>query len=256
MGGKEASKVSFGGFGDRGTKGVYQNLDQQTKTQLEGLRGEIAGELEKLGITDPSLVDIIVSHPWLLNIILRNYNLEELETLKKGEKKEIELKSNGFTLGKLIVGREDTGRFLITLTFNREILGVKKVVLTIAKTPENNYEFSLSLRNKEGRKKIKKVTVKVKNNGSLRQVNWREVRKLIQTKLSIKLDGERVWIYQVTTGKETETEEKEKGWRFRIPPGLRESNPDLARFFDLSNKFNIDARLWIENPEEAAKQFN
>ncbi len=84
--------------------------------------------------------------------------------------------------------------------------------------------------------------------------NLASLQNLIEQRFSFKLDGERVWIY-LSKGEEGKAMEQEK-WKFRIPPGLRKSNPDLARFFDLSNKFNIDARSWIENPEEAAKQFN
>ena len=223
MGGKEASKVSFG---DYGARHIRYNEHQQTKTQLEGLRGEIAGKLKNLGITDPSLVDEIIAHPMLMYIILANREQIKFKVIKKDENKgeiiyEAQLPKDNTIIKKIVKG------------------GQTKYIVKIG----NNKPVELSAR--LGNILLLQPSKKLKS-----------LQNLIEQRLSFKLDGERVWIYQVTTGKETETEEKEKVWRFRIPPGLRKSNPDLARFFDLSNKFNIDARSWIENPEEAAKQFN
>ena len=96
---------------------------------------------------------------------------------------------------------------------------------------------------------IQKITKGEKNP----KQKLKSLQNLIEQRFSFKLDGERVWIYQTTI---TQDNKKIDVWKFRIPPGLRKSNPDLALFFDLSNEFGIDARSWIENPEEAAKQFN
>ncbi len=190
-------------------KNSKKNVDQ-TKTQLSKLEEELTKKLDELGIADPTIINLIKTHPWLFYLLFL-----KTEDLKIGETKK-------FTQG--------------------------NITLTITRTKNEQFKLSLVTKEDDGKKSIKTVEIKKPID------KLGELRKFIEQRFSFKLDGERVWIY-LSKGEEGKAMEQEK-WKFRIPPGFRKAHPDLARFFDLSNKFNIDARLWIEKPEEAAKQFN
>ncbi len=216
MGGKEASKKVS--FGGYGTGDSTYNVRQQTKTQLSKLEQELRG----YGFTDEEIKFIMSSPEFVRDVLVAYLNLKKRgvgnNTLPKQVLDQLNLPANPPAFIPIAYANIPNPLVLYSQLVNRFV------------------------------DKFQKMESEGKNLASL--------QNLIEQRFSFELDGGRVWIYQVTTGKETETEEKEKVWRFRIPPGLRKSNPDLARFFDLSNKFNIDARLWMKNPEKAAKQFN
>ncbi len=220
MGGKEASKeVSFGvdGAGD-----IRYNEHQQTKIQLSHLKQE----LQQYGFTNEE-IKFIMSSPEFVRDILAEYLKLKKEQLNK---------ASSHILNALIQNYPEKYGNLPKEKLLGKINKMVKMFGEVKKKYGNKATEELKSLQNLIEQRLSFTVREVKENGNVVQ--------------------RRVWVYQVTTGKETETEEKEKGWRFRIPPGFRKAHPDLARFFDLSNKFGIDARLWMKNPEEAAKQFN
>ncbi len=96
--------------------------ESQTKTQLSKLEEELTKKLDELGIADPTIINLIKTHPWLFYLLFL-----KTEDLKIGETKK-------FTQG--------------------------NITLTITRTKNEQFKLSLVTKEDDGKKSIKTVEIK------------------------------------------------------------------------------------------------